>query len=158
MPSKYASGKYSIAECDRCGQRYKLKELQKQVWSQEFESKTSGKCPIYNCSKILSLDISNSWQCGHIISVSNNGKTTLENLRPICPHCNQSMSSTNWNDWTDQLMCKDIIEDYFENDDEIIKCKKKNCKNKISVHNFKPHFNSKTKKVRPICEICYTDI
>jgi hypothetical protein len=31
MPSKYASGKWAIAECDRCGQRYKLKELQKQV-------------------------------------------------------------------------------------------------------------------------------
>jgi hypothetical protein len=31
MPSKYSSGKFSIAECDRCGQRYKLKELQKQV-------------------------------------------------------------------------------------------------------------------------------
>jgi hypothetical protein len=31
MPSKYASGKYAIAECDRCGQRYKLKELKKQV-------------------------------------------------------------------------------------------------------------------------------
>lgn len=31
MPSKYASGKYSIAECDRCGQRYKLKELKKLV-------------------------------------------------------------------------------------------------------------------------------
>ena len=30
MPSKYASGKHSIAECDRCGQRYKLKELKKQ--------------------------------------------------------------------------------------------------------------------------------
>ena len=27
MPSKYASGKWAIAECDRCGQRYKLKEL-----------------------------------------------------------------------------------------------------------------------------------
>lgn len=26
---KYASGKYSIAECDRCGQRYKLKQLRK---------------------------------------------------------------------------------------------------------------------------------
>ena len=26
---KYASGKYAIAECDRCGQRYKLKELKK---------------------------------------------------------------------------------------------------------------------------------
>ena len=31
MPSKYASGKHSIAECDRCGQRYMLKELRKQV-------------------------------------------------------------------------------------------------------------------------------
>lgn len=31
MPSKFASGKYAIAECDRCGQRYKLKELKKQV-------------------------------------------------------------------------------------------------------------------------------
>ena len=31
MPSKYSSGKYAIAECDRCGQRYKLKELRKQT-------------------------------------------------------------------------------------------------------------------------------
>ena len=29
MPSRFASGKYSIAECDRCAQRYKLKELRK---------------------------------------------------------------------------------------------------------------------------------
>ena len=29
MGIKYASGKHSIAECDRCGQRYKLKELRK---------------------------------------------------------------------------------------------------------------------------------
>ena len=31
MPSRFASGKYAIAECDRCGQRFKLKELKKQV-------------------------------------------------------------------------------------------------------------------------------
>ena len=29
MPSNYSSGKHSIAECDRCGFRYKLKELRK---------------------------------------------------------------------------------------------------------------------------------
>ena len=29
MPNKYASGKNSIAECDRCGQRFKLKILRK---------------------------------------------------------------------------------------------------------------------------------
>jgi hypothetical protein len=31
MASPYASGKYSIAECDRCGQRYKLKQLKIEV-------------------------------------------------------------------------------------------------------------------------------
>ena len=31
MPNKFASGKYAIAECDRCGQRYKLTELKKEV-------------------------------------------------------------------------------------------------------------------------------
>lgn len=27
MATRFASGKFAIAECDRCGQRYKLKEL-----------------------------------------------------------------------------------------------------------------------------------
>jgi hypothetical protein len=31
MPNRFASGKYAIAECDRCAQRYKLTELKKQV-------------------------------------------------------------------------------------------------------------------------------
>ena len=29
MPNRFSSGKFAIAECDRCGQRYKLKELRK---------------------------------------------------------------------------------------------------------------------------------
>jgi hypothetical protein len=31
MATKYASGKNAIAECDRCGERYKLKELKRLV-------------------------------------------------------------------------------------------------------------------------------
>lgn len=31
MPSQYSSGKHAIAECDRCGFRYKLKELKSLV-------------------------------------------------------------------------------------------------------------------------------
>ena len=31
MPDRFASGKYAIAECDRCAQRYKLKDLKKEV-------------------------------------------------------------------------------------------------------------------------------
>jgi hypothetical protein len=38
MPSKFSSGKYSIAECDRCGQRYKLKELKKLVVKQQIKN------------------------------------------------------------------------------------------------------------------------
>ena len=31
MGNRFASGKNSIAECDRCGQQYKLKQLRKEV-------------------------------------------------------------------------------------------------------------------------------
>ena len=31
MPSKFASGKWAISQCDRCGFRYKLKELRQLV-------------------------------------------------------------------------------------------------------------------------------
>lgn len=31
MPNKFSSGKYAIAECDRCAQRYMLKQLKKLV-------------------------------------------------------------------------------------------------------------------------------
>lgn len=31
MSTKFSSGKFSIAECDRCGQRYKLKELKREI-------------------------------------------------------------------------------------------------------------------------------
>lgn len=31
MPNKFSSGKYAIAQCDRCDQRYKLKELRTQI-------------------------------------------------------------------------------------------------------------------------------
>lgn len=31
MPNKFASGKHSIAQCDRCDGRYKLRELRTQV-------------------------------------------------------------------------------------------------------------------------------
>jgi hypothetical protein len=38
MSSKFSSGKFSIAECDRCGQRYKLKELKKLIVKQQVKN------------------------------------------------------------------------------------------------------------------------
>jgi hypothetical protein len=31
MANKFAAGKFAIAECDRCGQRFKLKQLKKEI-------------------------------------------------------------------------------------------------------------------------------
>ena len=37
MANQFASGKHAIAECDRCGQRYKLSELRKLVIKQQIK-------------------------------------------------------------------------------------------------------------------------
>ena len=45
MPNRFASGKYAIAECDRCAQRYKLKELRTQtVKTKPFKVKVCKAC------------------------------------------------------------------------------------------------------------------
>jgi hypothetical protein len=38
MANQFASGKYAIAECDRCGQRFKLKDLKKLVIKQQIKN------------------------------------------------------------------------------------------------------------------------
>ena len=45
MPSKYASGKHAIAECDRCAQRYMLKDLRTQtVKTKPYKVKVCKEC------------------------------------------------------------------------------------------------------------------
>ena len=45
MPNRFASGKWAIAECDRCGQQYKLKELRKlTIKTQQIDIKVCNEC------------------------------------------------------------------------------------------------------------------
>jgi hypothetical protein len=45
MPNKFSSGKNAIAECDRCGQRFKLKELKKlTIKTQQVNIKVCHEC------------------------------------------------------------------------------------------------------------------
>ena len=45
MPNQFASGKYAISQCDRCDQRYKLKELRTQtVKTKPFKIKVCKSC------------------------------------------------------------------------------------------------------------------
>ena len=62
MSTKYASGKFSIAECDICGQRYKLKALRKltiktkqvsikacpECWNPDHPQLQLGMYPVYD--------------------------------------------------------------------------------------------------------------
>ena len=45
MGNRFASGKYSIAECDRCGQQYKLKRLRTEIIkTKRYELKVCEEC------------------------------------------------------------------------------------------------------------------
>jgi hypothetical protein len=41
----------------------------------------------------------NSFHCGHVLAVVNGGKTSVDNLRPICAACNLSMGTENLEDF-----------------------------------------------------------
>ena len=41
----------------------------------------------------------NSFHCGHIMAEVNGGKTTVDNLRPICAACNLSMGADNMDEF-----------------------------------------------------------
>jgi hypothetical protein len=66
-----------------------LKDLCWNKWVGENISKVKCLCCEDNEIKM------NSFQCGHIIAEACGGKLSIENLRPICSVCNQSMGSEN---------------------------------------------------------------
>lgn len=45
MPNRFASGKIAIAECDRCGQQYKLRKLKTEIIKQrKYELRVCPEC------------------------------------------------------------------------------------------------------------------
>jgi 5-methylcytosine-specific restriction endonuclease McrA len=66
------------------------KALREQAWLKSMGHRFEGKCKVTWCkNKINVFD----FQCGHNIPESKGGKTTVENLFPICGRCNMSMGS-----------------------------------------------------------------
>ena len=49
------------------------------------------KCMICNINDITQMN----FHCGHVVAEAKGGKTTLNNLRPICSTCNLSMRTMN---------------------------------------------------------------
>ena len=74
------------------------KALREQVWLCHMGKVFETKCKIVWCeNRINAFD----FQCGHNIPESKGGKTTIQNLIPICGRCNISMgdrySIDEWN-------------------------------------------------------------
>lgn len=68
------------------------KAVRIKVWSEYIgDSIAEGKCFCCRNKTIYQHD----FQCGHIQSEHNGGKVTVQNLRPICCTCNQSMGTKN---------------------------------------------------------------
>ena len=67
----------------------KVKDL---VWDQ-YIGEDINKSLCFCCKKTVIKII--EFSCGHVISVHDGGSSTIENLRPVCSGCNQSMGTTN---------------------------------------------------------------
>jgi 5-methylcytosine-specific restriction endonuclease McrA len=57
---------------------------------------TSARC---TCCRSELIGI-NNWHCGHVIAESKGGDLNINNLRPICAPCNQSMGTRSMNEFT----------------------------------------------------------
>jgi 5-methylcytosine-specific restriction endonuclease McrA len=73
--------------------------LREQVWIRFNGRKFERKCYIKWCKNIITVF---DFHVGHNIPESKGGPNTLDNLRPICSRCNQSMSNNytidQWNE------------------------------------------------------------
>ena len=101
MPSKFSSGKYSIAECDRCGFRYKLKELKKLViktkninllvcptcWEPDQPQLQLGMYPVYDPQALMNPRRDNSY-----IQAGLTG-TQVENINPPDPEAEDAFGT-----------------------------------------------------------------
>ena len=71
------------------------KKIRGETWTAHFNDSTKGGC--YCCKK--ELNAFDDWHAGHIISRSNGGPDTANNLRPVCGSCNMSMGTENMDEF-----------------------------------------------------------
>ena len=94
-----SAGKESETDDDSEQPILKREQLPKTVrnalWINYYDDRRVGMC---QCCKREQISIGN-FQAGHIIAHANGGKTTLDNLLPICTLCNLSMGTMNLNEF-----------------------------------------------------------
>lgn len=113
------------------------KAVKESIWKKYIsETELKGKCFV-GCGKNIQI---NDFEVGHVIAVSNGGKNTIENLRPICSLCNKSMGSTNLYSFIEQFGFKEKepndIEEVKNNNKKITSIEKLIKKQTTSLDNL----------------------
>ena len=96
MPNKFSSGKYAIAECDRCAQRYMLKQLKKltiktkqvsikvcpECWEEDQPQLQIGMYPVNDPQAVREprRDVSYFASGTSGLQTTNTGNTTIEGV------------------------------------------------------------------------------
>jgi hypothetical protein len=77
--------------------------VRKIVWNTYIgKDKNVGKCLCCDAEDISSTN----FECGHIKSEKNGGEVNVENLRPICGHCNKSIGGNNMDEFMTRYKIK----------------------------------------------------
>ena len=83
------------------------KSLKNLIWNKHIgKEKGIGECNV--CKNEID---SKNFECGHIISVKENGETNESNLLPICGPCNKSMGAQNLNEFKDKYFKQKIVDE-----------------------------------------------
>ena len=107
------------------------KGIRKAVWNIYIgRDQINAECYV-GCAGLISMD---NFQCGHIQAESKGGDTDIDNLRPICDTCNQSMGTENMLDYMKKYKLKCPYDDeLFKNHKLVNKSKKAIQKQSIDI-------------------------
>lgn len=90
------------------------KAIRQQVWIKYNGKLFENKCHVIWCNNTISVF---NYHVGHNIPEVKGGKNDIQNLRPICPNCNLSMSSKysidQWNDLCDVKKKSSFCSNFF---------------------------------------------
>jgi len=89
--------------------KYKKKAIQKTVKKATWDRWIGKDVGVTKCLCCEHQEIRQfEFHCGHVVAESKGGKTTVDNMRPICAQCNLSMGSMDMNEFKKMYFEKTI--------------------------------------------------
>jgi len=91
--------KYNVIAKIKYKKQHINKGIREKIWLRHFGENFTIKCP---CCEIRLINPF-SFSAGHIIPESKGGTIDINNLIPICTHCNSRMRTENYHDYKKKI-------------------------------------------------------